>query len=99
MILTLERAQVLEEYLVADVERGKELLEMPVENALVKINADGYDFTIEELQEFDQALVEASQKKNEELNEDELGEVFGGCLALPIAVGMLLWVAGRWARR
>ena len=46
---------------------------------------------MEELKEFDTALVQASENKNGELNEDELGEVSGGCLVLtPILIGVTL---------
>lgn len=78
-MLTQDRAEMLAEYMEADLQRAKALFEMDVEDALVKINADGYDFTVEELQEFALELEKASQNSEGELGEDELETVAGGC--------------------
>ena len=102
MAITIERAEKLAAYLKADPQRGKELLEMPVEEALEKINADGNDFTVEELQEFDQAMVNASNEG--ELSEDDLDSVVGGITIATATLAFSIikwgapyaWKAGQW---
>ena len=79
MTITSERAEKLAGYLNADRERALKLLDLPVAEACAKINADGYDFCEEELQEFDLALQYAVNSATEgELSEDALENVVGG---------------------
>ena len=80
MIITTERAEKLVGYLNADRERAMKLLNLSVSEACAKINADGYDFCEEELQEFDLALqYEAANSVGQgELTEDALESVVGG---------------------
>lgn len=79
MILANERAEKLSAYLTADVERAKALITMSPAEAVAKINADGYDFTVEEIEEFGKCLKSAaSRSKDGELFEEELGDVAGG---------------------
>lgn len=76
MALTEERGKKLMDYFEADPARAQELLELPVEEALAKLNADGNDFTKEELEAFDAALTYEPEKG--ELKAEELDAVAGG---------------------
>lgn len=93
--MTQERADILSEYLAADEERAKRLLGLEPDAALAEINAAGYDFTPDELQEYCVAFKAAVvQNQNGELSVDELSEVSGGlvlttALAVKVGVGLL----------
>ncbi len=76
MTLTEERGKKLMDYFEADPKRAQELLDLPVEEALEKMNADGNDFTKEELEAFDAVLT--YEPENGELEVEELDEVAGG---------------------
>lgn len=80
MALTNERAELLSNYLTADKDRGAELLKLSPEEAMAKINADGYDFTAEEMTEFGKELADivAKMSSGEELDADTLDQVAGG---------------------
>lgn len=92
MILTNEKAEKLANYLNTDPERAKALLEMNVEEALAKINADGNDFTVDELQEFAELMVRTSESKSGELDANELESVAGGVIhILPIGFPWWKW--------
>ena len=80
MALTKERAEVLASYLTADKERAEELLKLSPEEAIQKINADGNNFTMEEVKEFGTTLASVAKKmsENSEMNENDLEEVAGG---------------------
>lgn len=69
-MLTNERAMELVEYLNSDKENAERLFALPVEEAAEEINKDGYDFTAEELAEFAQAVIDASE--NGELDDSSL---------------------------
>lgn len=75
-MLTQERADILTDYLSADTTKAEELLNMEPAEALTQINAVGYDFTIEELNEYACALKLA--KAEGELEAEELEKVAGG---------------------
>lgn len=98
MILTNERSERLSAYLTADIERAKSLIELTPEEAVAKINADGNDFTVDEIKEFGDQLqkVAASQSEDGELTEDALSEVAGGVViaAGVLAAGVALFTAG-----
>ncbi len=98
MILTNERSEELSAYLTADIERAKSLIELTPEEAAKKINADGFDFTVEEIMEFGEQLQKfaASQTEDGELSEDALSEVSGGIVisAGVLAAGVALFTAG-----
>lgn len=94
-MLTRERAQVLADYLNADTERSKKLLEMSPEVALAGMNADGNDFTLDEILEFGKQL-QATAAQTGELDENALSNVAGGlvvegvmisCIALGFKIG------------
>ena len=90
MTITNERAELLAQYLNADADRAKKLFETEVEKAVEIINDDGYDFGVEELQEFDLALqyVAARSSGEVELTEDSLENITGG-LGVLEAIGII----------
>jgi lactobin A/cerein 7B family class IIb bacteriocin len=97
MVLTDERAKKLSDYLVSDVERAQRLVDLPADEALVLINAEGNDFTIDEIKDFGLVMEHVSQSnKDEELNEEELEEVAGGIVitSAVLAAGVALFTAG-----
>lgn len=77
MVLTNERAEVLAKYLTDKKEDGYNLLDLDASEAVEKINADGYDFTTEELHEFVD-MMEQSAPAGDELDESSLEGVSGG---------------------
>jgi len=77
-MLTQERAEKLMEYLNQDEARTLKLLELDPEAALAEINAEGYDFSADELYDFGQALASVSKKDEGEISADELDDVAGG---------------------
>ena len=87
MVLTNERAEMLAKYLTDNKDKALDILEMDAGDAVAKINADGYDFTVEELNEFASAL--ENNASNGELDEGALDDVAGGVLLTPcIAVAV-----------
>ncbi len=79
-MLTEERAELLTNYLTSDADRAKALLELEPKEALEKINSAGYDFTIEELDEYCTSFktYAAQQSEQNELSADALDAVAGG---------------------
>lgn len=95
MMLTQEKANTLSDYLAADQERALKLLSMDADEAMTAINSDGYNFTLDELNEYCAALKTAVSKANdEELSEDELADVAGGIV---VTAGLVLGLAGCFA--
>jgi len=84
-MLTEERANALKDVLFSDEECAKKLLEIGPAEALTQINAHGYDFTLDELNEFGQALRDIAQ--NGEICVDALDDVAGGTLTGIAVVG------------
>jgi len=85
MALATERVEKLTKYLLEDESR-KALLDLSVDEALAKINADGIDFTAEELKEFAEDMQKVAAKSaNGELDEASLEDVSGGVWWIPIA--------------
>ena len=104
MTITTERVEKLGNYLKADPVRAKALLEMDAETALEKINADGNDFTVDELKAFDELMVNAGTP-NGELDERALETVAGGFISVATASLVVsivsfgapyAWKAGQW---
>ena len=85
MTLTNERAEVLSNYLHADVERAKLLLTLEPDKAVEKINQDGYDFTCEEINDFGEVIRTVASE--EEFDEETLDSVSGGSITLGALVG------------
>jgi hypothetical protein len=105
MIMTDERVQKLTNYLSNDPDRMLKLFDMEPEKAVAQINADGYDFTVDELKEFAEAMVMVSEKTEGELDVDVLENVSGGVLtvgtvscvcAIVRVCGPYAWKAGQW---
>lgn len=97
MVLSDERVQRISDYLLADTERAKRLVDLSPENAVLDMNADGNDFTVEELREFGgQMQAYAAQSANGELSEDALSDVAGGIVvsSAVFAAGVGLFTAG-----
>lgn len=96
--MTEERSKALVDYLMADKERAKKLLDLSVEEAVATINGDGFDFTADELKDFGeqlQALAEM-QGENGELDADALSKVAGGVVisGAVLAAGVSLFTFG-----
>lgn len=93
MVLTNERAELLSNYLAADKDHAEELLKLSPEEAMVKINADGYDFTTEEIAAFGKELTDSVARMNsgEELDADTLEQVAGGAWSRLAAANLALW--------
>lgn len=78
MTLTDERAEMIANYLTEDDGRATQLFELFPAEVQKKINADGYDFTLEEIQEFGSKLQIVAASRNGELSESSLTDVTGG---------------------
>lgn len=76
MMLTEERGKELMEYFEADPERAQKLLDLPVEEARIKMSEDGHEFTQEELETFDAVLTHSLE--GDELEVEDLDAVAGG---------------------
>jgi hypothetical protein len=86
MTLTEERAKVLTEFLNAEEGLAKRLLLLEPNEALEEINAFGNDFSLEELNEYGDALKGAFAKG--ELDDELLDQVSGGALPAVIIFGV-----------
>ena len=83
-MLTNERAELIGKYLTENKERATALMELSPEEAAAKINADGYDFTAEEILEFGKVM-QAAVAKSGELSEGDLDDVSGGLISAAAA--------------
>ncbi len=86
MALTNDRAEMLAQYLADKKDDSYNLLDLEASEAAAKINADGYDFTADELHEFVEMMEKAAPAEGE-LDENSLDNVAGGSLALTAAFG------------
>ena len=91
-MLTQERADIISRFLADDQERAKDLLGMEPTDALKAINAAGYDFTVEELVEYCEALKLAIAQ--DELKADDLDAVAGGSVTVSIGIMIACGVGG-----
>lgn len=105
MVLTNERAEVFAKYLTDDKDRANALLELTPEEAAERINADGFDFTAEEVKEFGENLKAAVAQQDGELDEISLDDVSGGLATaaaavyltcVTIGIGLGTAAAGKW---
>lgn len=107
MSMTIERTEAFANYLKADVDRANKLIELAPEDALKVINADGNDFTLEEITEFGENLkAVAMQNQSDELDEASLENVSGGVIAtaaaavyltcITIGIGLGAAAASNW---
>lgn len=92
MAITIERAEQITGFLTADTDRARQLVAMEPAEAVKAINAQGYDFTEEEIKEYGEALKLAATQG--ELSEENLDEVAGGVgpLAVAGAIGIAFGV-------
>lgn len=91
-MLTVERAEALTDFLKSDIARAEELFGKEPEEALKIINANGFDFSIDELNEYC-AEFKAVVSQGE-LDEDQLENVAGGIV---LTAGMVWGLAGCFA--
>lgn len=100
MSLTNERAEMLADYLGADADRAEQLGKMSAEKAAEIINADGYDFTAEELKEFSNTVQKIAVLKNNgsELSDEELDNVSGGGIGVWILRILPFIIGVEWGR-
>lgn len=99
MVLTNERAEMLANYLMGDSDRAKELLAKSPEDAMKEINADGNDFTVDEIVAFGEQVKSVMANANEkgELAESALDNVSGGLafsIGAAFAIGTFAWQVG-----
>lgn len=95
-MLTQERADMITGYLGEDEIRAEEIFSLELEEALEKMNADGNDFTLEELKEYEKAL--EAMTADGELDADELDNVAGGLVttvAAAIGIGVVVAIFGK----
>lgn len=85
MVLTNERAELLGKYLTENKERAVALLELSPEEAAARINAEGHDFTVDEIREFGEQLQKAAANSGE-LDAASLEQVSGGLAAAAAAI-------------
>lgn len=95
-MMTQERAEKLTEFLTADAARARKLFALDANEAVSAINDSGYDFTVDELNEYCAAFKSAFARENGELAEDELEDVAGGVL-ITMTAGTVLALAGCFA--
>ncbi|MCL1916904.1 MAG: hypothetical protein FWG14_01105 [Peptococcaceae bacterium] len=88
-MLSQERADVLTRILSADEARAKTLLSLELNEAVKQINALGNDFTVDELEEYGNAVNASSMQG--ELGADDLDDVAGG-ISFSIKVSVPVWV-------
>ncbi|MCL1919288.1 MAG: hypothetical protein FWG14_13515 [Peptococcaceae bacterium] len=89
-MLTEERALALTEILNADEARAEILLRLEPEEALKQINAQGNDFTLDELREYGGVVNIAAKQTHGELDADSLDNVAGG-IAWGAALAAVPW--------
>lgn len=86
MTMTIERTQALADYLMTDKEKTQRIVELSPEEAVKAINADGYDYTVEEIEEFGLGLRAAYEEQKDEFSDSELESVSGGVVLSTVAI-------------
>ncbi len=79
MTITNGRAQKLSDFLFSDEEKASHYLSLSPEDAVKEINAQGNDFTVEELIEYGN-IIKKSTSQQDELDADDLDNVAGGII-------------------
>lgn len=77
-MISKEKIEALAKYMGESEERAEMLMAMSADDACAKINADGYDFTAEELAEFSRGMLNVFGGEEGELDENQLDDVAGG---------------------
>ena len=75
-----EKLEALAAYLSENEVKGEELLSLPAAEACAKINAEGYDFTAEDLVAFAEIAEKIAAQQEGELDESDLDNVAGGAI-------------------
>lgn len=75
-----ERLEALVKYFDENPEIAEYLFTLPVEEAVKKINAAGYDITCEDLHIFAESMDSMIPNQNCELDEESLDSVAGGVI-------------------
>ena len=88
-MIAKEKIEALAKYMGENEERAEMLMALSAEEACEKINADGFDFTTEELAEFAQGIVEATKMGKSELGAEDLDSVAGGVGVGTIALALI----------
>jgi len=92
MVLTHERAYTLTKVMNADKERAKAFLNLNAEDATVQINSLGYDFKIEEIREYGNAI---SCYMGGHIRDDILSDISGGMiidiLTIILSIDKIRW--------
>lgn len=83
-MLTKERKDLITAYLSTNEEHTKALFNMMPDEAVVQINANGYDFTVDEIREYGENLKRLAEAGDGELNAEDLENVAGGLGTLAI---------------
>ena len=79
-MLTQLRAEKLVDFLISDQERAAKLFELDAQAAVKQINAEGNDFTEDEISEFGKALLKDSHLHNGEFYINWLDNITRGKL-------------------
>lgn len=95
MTLTAERANKLSAFLQADPARAESLAALDPSEAVVQINANGFDFTEAELNEYGDAVRTAAAKANGELDVDALDDVAGGSVVVTLLITAVVTLLSR----
>lgn len=85
--MTEERIEKLTNYLREDQEKELVLLQMQPEEACIKIQADGYDYTVDEIIEYGNLVRTVAAQMDDEISEADLEMVSGGGITLGALVG------------
>ena len=93
--MTEERAKQIVEAIEAYEDKDK-LYAMTPEEATKELNANGSDFTVEEMREMGEAIVSVAKMphKNGELDLDALDQVAGGVSQLTLSYAQTLCIWG-----
>lgn len=85
MMLTQERADILTSFFTKDLDQAQKIFDMDLEDALAVVNAEGYDFSAEELEAYNEALKQ--NLKQGELDDSDLDNVSGGVV---VSTGVMI---------
>lgn len=73
-----ERAEILTAYFTTDKERARKIFALPLKKAREIINADGFNFTEEELKTYVDYILSLFSEGSDELAESEMKDISGG---------------------
>lgn len=73
-----KRAEELTDYFTSDEDRARKIFALPLKTACKIINADGFDFTEEELKTYADYILSLFSDSADELDETEMKDISGG---------------------